>query len=74
MLIGYFGFVSGAAEQSASALQGIRVGAGVIPFFFILLGIIPMYFSPITQAKEKELSEFSDQRHRMDASAEAAKS
>ncbi len=65
-LIGYFGFVSGAVEQSASALQGIRVGAGVIPFFFVLLGIIPMMFSPITLEKEKDLSEFSDQRHRMD--------
>ena len=65
-LIAYFGFVSGAAEQNTSALQGIRVGAGVIPFFFILLGIIPMLFSPITLEKERELSEFSEQRHRLD--------
>jgi GPH family glycoside/pentoside/hexuronide:cation symporter len=66
-LIGYFGFESGAADQSASALQGIRVGAGVLPFFFILLGIIPMMFSPITLEKEQQLSEFSDQRHRIDS-------
>jgi GPH family glycoside/pentoside/hexuronide:cation symporter len=65
-LIGYFGFVSGSSVQSASALQGIRVGAGVIPCIFVLLGIIPMIFSPITQAKEIELSEFSEQRHRED--------
>jgi glycoside/pentoside/hexuronide:cation symporter, GPH family len=70
-LIAYFGFVSGAAEQSASALQGIRIGAGVIPFFFILLGILPMLFSPIDLAKEKELSEFSEQRHRVDTQPEA---
>ncbi|MFC1996403.1 MFS transporter [Chloroflexota bacterium] len=65
-LIGYLGFISGAAEQSTSALEGIRVGAGIIPFFFVLLGAVPMYFSPITLKKEKELSEFSEQRHRMD--------
>jgi GPH family glycoside/pentoside/hexuronide:cation symporter len=65
-LISRFGFVSGAAEQSASALQGIRIGAGVIPFVFVLLGVLPILFSPITLDKEQELSEFSEQRHRMD--------
>jgi GPH family glycoside/pentoside/hexuronide:cation symporter len=64
-LISYFGFVSGAAEQNASALQGIRIGTGVIPFFFVLLGVVPMLFSPIDLAKEKELSEFSEHRHRV---------
>jgi GPH family glycoside/pentoside/hexuronide:cation symporter len=68
-LIGFYGFESGATEQGARALQGIRVGAGVIPFFFVLLGIIPMLFSPITLEKERELSEFSDQRHRHDQEA-----
>jgi GPH family glycoside/pentoside/hexuronide:cation symporter len=68
-LIGFYGFESGAAIQSASALQGIRVGAGLIPFVFVLLGIIPMAFSPITLEKERELSEFSDQRHRLDIDA-----
>jgi len=71
-LIAYFGFVSGAAEQSASALQGIRIGAGVIPFFFILLGIVPMLFSPIDLSKEKELSDFSEQRHRADTQSTAS--
>ena len=66
-LISRYGFVSGAAEQSARALQGIRIGAGVIPFFFVLLGILPMLFSPIDRAKEKELSDFSEQRHRVEA-------
>ena len=66
-LISRYGFASGAAEQSARALQGIRIGAGVIPFFFVLLGIIPMLFSPIDRAKEQELSDFSEQRHRIEA-------
>jgi Na+/melibiose symporter-like transporter len=71
-LISYFGFVSGSADQNASALQGIRIGAGVIPFIFILLGILPMLFSPIDREKERQLSEFSEQRHRVDASDEIA--
>ena len=66
-LISRYGFVSGAADQSARALKGIRIGAGVIPFFFVLLGVLPMLFSPISQAREQELSDFSEQRHRVEA-------
>jgi GPH family glycoside/pentoside/hexuronide:cation symporter len=64
-LIGFYGFTSGAAEQSVRALEGIRVGAGVVPFFFVLLGILPMLFSPITLEKERQLSAFSEARHRI---------
>ena len=66
-LIARYGFVSGATEQSARALQGIRIGAGVLPFVFCLLGIVPILFSPIDRAKEKELSDFSEHRHRVEA-------
>jgi glycoside/pentoside/hexuronide:cation symporter, GPH family len=61
-LIGEFGFTSGAAEQSARALEGIRVGAGIVPFAFVLLSAIPMLFSPISLARERELSSFSELR------------
>lgn len=54
-----FGFVSGQAEQSVSALQGIRIGAGVIPFAFTLIGAVPLLFSPIDKAREQALSAFS---------------
>ena len=65
-LISYYGFVSGAAEQSARTLAGIRIGAGVIPFVFVLLGILPILFSPIDLEREKELSAFSELRHRIE--------
>ena len=71
-LIAWFGFVSGAPEQSSRALQGIRIGAGVIPFLFILMGIVPMLFSPINLAKEKELSEFSESHRRRDEQVDTA--
>ena len=63
-LIGFCGFVGGSGDQSAHVLQGTRVGAGIIPSIFVLLGILPMLFSPITLAKEKELSKFSELRRR----------
>lgn len=69
-LIARYGFVSGAAAQSGRALEGIRVGAGVIPFVFVLLGILPMLFSPINLQRERELSAFSEQRHREMAGAD----
>jgi len=65
-LIGQFGFASGAAEQSERALEGIRAGAGIVPFAFVLLSAIPMLFSPITLERERELSLFSEARRRMD--------
>jgi uncharacterized membrane protein SpoIIM required for sporulation len=65
-LISRAGFLSGAADQTASALEGIRFGAGVIPFIFVLSGILPMLFTPITKAKEEELSDFSEKRHRVE--------
>ncbi|NSW54024.1 MAG: MFS transporter [Anaerolineae bacterium] len=64
-LISNYGFVSGGGEQTARAMQGIRIGAGLIPFVFILLGMLPMFFSPITLKKEHALSAFSEERHRL---------
>ena len=63
-LISRYGFVSGDTVQSSRALTGIRIGAGAIPFFFVLLGIIPIFFSPIDRVKEKELPTFAELLHR----------
>ncbi len=67
-LIGFYGFASGAAEQSARAVEGIRVGAGIVPFIFVLLSSVPMLFSPITLERERELSLFSESRRLRDDS------
>ena len=67
LVIGYFGFQSGEdAVQSEQALQGIRLAAGVIPSVFVLLGMLPMAFSPITLKRERELSLFAEQQHRFE--------
>ncbi len=50
----------GAGEvQPDSALMGIRIGAAIVPFVFILVGIIPLLFSPLNKKKELELAEFT---------------
>jgi len=54
-----FGFVSGQQAQPDSALQGIRIGAGLVPFAFTLVGVVPLLFSPIHKNREMELSAFS---------------
>lgn len=61
-IISYYGFQAGSNIQSNRALLGIKMGAGVLPFVLVLLGIIPMIFSPINKQKELELSEFSKNR------------
>ncbi len=63
-ILGAYTFASGANVQSDQAILGIRVGASLIPFISVLIGIIPMALSPITMERERELSAFSEQKHR----------
>jgi GPH family glycoside/pentoside/hexuronide:cation symporter len=64
-ILSAYKFVAGNEEQSARAIQGIKVGAGLIPFVLTLVGIIPLLFFPINKNREQELSDFSiQQRHK----------
>ena len=66
-ILSSYQFVAGSEEQSLRAIQGIKLGAGLIPFIFTLVGVIPMFFFPINKKREQELSEFSvRQRHNID--------
>lgn len=58
-ILSTYNFTSGSEIQSLQAVQGIKVGAGLIPFIFTLIGVVPMLFFPINKKKEQELSEFS---------------
>ena len=64
IVLGYFAFQSGAEVQSDQAILGIRIASSLIPAAFVLLGIIPISFSPITKEKEQELSDFAEAHHR----------
>lgn len=58
-LLSYYKFVAGSEVQNAQAIQGIKIGAGLLPFIFTLVGIIPMIFFPINKRRQKELNDFS---------------
>lgn len=63
-IIEFFGYDGSLAEQSARAIMGIRVGAGLVPMVFIALGALPMFFFPVTLTREHELSVFSETMRR----------
>ncbi|WP_295626500.1 cytidylate kinase family protein [uncultured Corynebacterium sp.] len=47
-VIGAFGYVAMAAEQTDSAQQGIRMATGLVPAGLTLLAVIVMFFYPLT--------------------------
>src|SRR5699024_11494323 len=56
------GYEAGAAVQSASAQEAIRVATAGVPILFALVGLIPLAFLPYTRAREVELSQWSRDR------------
>lgn len=61
-ILSAYGYVASAETQSAGALMGIRIGAGVLPFAFMILSVIPLVFLPINKKREQEISRFSQNR------------
>ncbi len=47
------------AAQSAEAIRGIRIGAGLVPIIMCLVGFIPFLLFPIGRTLEKEISDFN---------------
>lgn len=58
-IISSHGYDGKLAEQTAEAVRGIRIGAGLIPIIMCAIGFIPMLMFPIGHKLEKEISEFS---------------
>ena len=55
----------GARRERDALLEAYsRVAASVVPFIFILIGVVPLFFSKINLEKEQELSDFSELQHR----------
>jgi len=50
MVLSAFGYISGSnALQSASAIEGIRLVSSVIPAVLFFVGVIALFFYPITK-------------------------
>ena len=47
------------AAQSAEAVKGIRIGAGLVPIVMCLIGLVPLLLFPIGSKLEKEISDFN---------------
>lgn len=54
-IIDFFGYDGLAIEQTERAIQGIRIGAGLVPAIMILIGIVPLFFFNIDKKKENEI-------------------
>lgn len=54
--IGVAGYVGGAAQQSESALWGIRAAAGIVPAGCVLIAIVIMMLYPLTEGRFRELT------------------
>jgi Na+/melibiose symporter-like transporter len=63
-LLSAFGYVSGgAAEQSDSAIHGILLSSSVIPAACFFVGVVALFFYPITKEyNEKMQAELTDRR------------
>lgn len=62
-----FGYVAGEAVQPDRAVLGVRIGAGLVPIVFALIGLIPLLFFPFNKEKEQELSHFSKEARAKEA-------
>lgn len=57
MLLGAFGYVANAQEQTAAAADGINVAVNLVPAALSLLAIIPVLLYPITEKKYEGIRE-----------------
>ena len=67
-LLSGFGYVSGSqVEQSDTAIQGIILSSSLIPAAFFFIGVIALFFYPISKEyNEKMQAELSARRNRSD--------
>lgn len=63
-VISHFGYQGELAQQTAEAVKGIRIGAGLVPLIMCLIGLVPLLMFPINRRNEKDLSEYISVLHR----------
>ena len=62
-VIGAFGYVAMAGEQTESAQQGIRVATGLLPAGLTLLAVIVMFFYPLSaELHSKVVTDLNERR------------
>jgi glucuronide carrier protein len=72
-MIGLGGYASGAATQSASAENAVRIAAGGLPAAFFLGAVANMLMYPLTEKVFRTLVAETAERRAADAAAAGAK-
>ncbi len=62
-VISFYGYDGKLEQQTAEAVKGIRIGAGLVPLIMCVIGLIPMLLFPIGRKKERELSDYMAKKH-----------
>jgi len=70
-VISHFGYQGELVQQSARAVLGIRLGAGLVPLIMCGVGLIPLLLFPIGRKEEAELSEYFANRSHTEEGAES---
>ena len=55
IILSSFGYVGGAAIQSGSAIEGIRLVSSVIPAVLFAIGVVALFFYPITKEYNEKM-------------------
>jgi len=58
-ILSRYGYDGKLAVQTAEAVKGIRIGAGLVPLIMCLVGLVPLLLFPIGNRLEKEISDFN---------------
>lgn len=66
-VISAYGYNGELEVQTAEAVRGIRIGAGLVPLIMCAIGLIPMLLFPIGRKKEQALSDFMQKYHGSDS-------
>jgi glucuronide carrier protein len=61
-VIGAFGYVAQAPEQSAQALQGIRLATGLVPAVLAVLAVVVMWRYPLTMDQHRKIVDELNER------------
>jgi GPH family glycoside/pentoside/hexuronide:cation symporter len=56
-IITFFGYVGTAETQTDAAITGLRLGIGLVPIFFLVLGFIMLYFYPLHGTRYRKMKE-----------------
>ena len=62
MILNYFNYDGEAAVKTPEMLEGIKLNMSIVPALFVLVGVIALWFYPLTSKKMKEIEATLEER------------